>query len=301
MPADPRDLHPDQVDYHRFTGPQRLQTAVNSLHGLLEGVGADGKVSNPEVKSLIEWVSRYSEFENKHPFNELIPLIQEIVSDGVVDEEERSDLLWLCKRLAPGEGFYDAVTQDLQELHGFLAGVVSDGVVNEAELESLREWLDDHNHLRSCWPFDEVDSLVTAVMADGKIDSTEQQHLLGFFGQFSLTRENKAVGKIGKDSSVQGICAACPEIIFEEQLFCFTGSSERGARQYLVEVVEARGGRFNRGVRNDTNYLVIGAAGNPCWAYACYGRKVEDAIKRRQAGQRIVLVHEYDFWDEVGE
>ena len=45
------------------------------------------------------------------------------------------------------------------------------------------------------------------------------------------------------------------------------------------------------------NYLVVCANGNPCWAYACYGRKVEQAVKHRRQGVPIVLVHENDFWD----
>lgn len=35
---------------------------------------------------------------------------------------------------------------------------------------------------------------------------------------------------------------------------------------------------------------------NPCWAYACYGRKVEQAIGLRKAGSQLLLVHEADFW-----
>ncbi len=47
------------------------------------------------------------------------------------------------------------------------------------------------------------------------------------------------------------------------------------------------------------NYLVIGAEGNPCWAFACYGRKVEKAVELRKKGIRVVLVHENDFHDAV--
>lgn len=47
------------------------------------------------------------------------------------------------------------------------------------------------------------------------------------------------------------------------------------------------------------NYLVIGAEGNPCWAFACYGRKVEKAVELRKKGVRVVIVHENDFHDAV--
>ena len=54
-------------------------------------------------------------------------------------------------------------------------------------------------------------------------------------------------------------------------------------------------------VSKKTNYLIVGDDGNPCWAYACYGRKVEKAINLRKEGAQIIIVHENDFWDEVEE
>ncbi|GMA55471.1 hypothetical protein GCM10025857_68280 [Alicyclobacillus contaminans] len=49
----------------------------------------------------------------------------------------------------------------------------------------------------------------------------------------------------------------------------------------------------------DTDYLVVGDQGNPCWAFSCYGRKVEKAVKLRKQGRRILIIHEVDFWDAL--
>ncbi len=43
--------------------------------------------------------------------------------------------------------------------------------------------------------------------------------------------------------------------------------------------------------------VIIGANGNPTWAYACYGRKIEAAIRLRRIGHPLLIVHEIDFWD----
>ena len=60
------------------------------------------------------------------------------------------------------------------------------------------------------------------------------------------------------------------------------------------------GGLVYDSVVNDLDYLVIGSGGNPCWAYACYGRKVEAAMRLRiEKGRPVLLVHEYDFLDAV--
>ncbi len=78
----------------------------------------------------------------------------------------------------------------------------------------------------------------------------------------------------------------------------FTGS--RGPRRLFAETISTRGGTFIDRIRDELNYLVIGAEGNPCWAFACYGRKVERVVEMRRAGHRVLLIHEHDFWDAVG-
>ena len=46
---------------------------------------------------------------------------------------------------------------------------------------------------------------------------------------------------------------------------------------------------------------MVGNSGNPCWAYACYGRKIEEAVTLRKAGAKVVIVNETDFWDAVDD
>ena len=52
-------------------------------------------------------------------------------------------------------------------------------------------------------------------------------------------------------------------------------------------------------VTTKTDYLIVGNAGNPCWAYACYGRKIEDAMNIRKDGGKVQIINETDFWDAV--
>ena len=59
------------------------------------------------------------------------------------------------------------------------------------------------------------------------------------------------------------------------------------------------GGSISKGITKTTDYLIVGDGGNPCWAFACYGRKVEAAVQLRKLGHQISLVHEFDFWDFV--
>ena len=133
-------------------------------------------------------------------------------------------------------------------------------------------------------------------MLDGRVDAQENEALIQFFGEFVSAGNRKSVGVVESDVTVSGVCELAPSISFIGRSFCFTGSSQRGPRTYLASVVADRGGHLHKSIKSDTDYLIVGADGNPCWAYACYGRKVEDAVERQRSGQRIQIVHENDFW-----
>ena len=82
---------------------------------------------------------------DRHPFNELIPVIENALSDHILTEDERLDILWLCDKLSEEGTFYDQVTTDIQKLHAVLGGIIADGVITEKELRGLSEWLLAHD------------------------------------------------------------------------------------------------------------------------------------------------------------
>lgn len=295
-PQHPRQ-NSDNESYIGFTGPARIDKGLNSLRGILQGIAANRKTVAKELIFLQSWIDEYECFARRHPFNELIPALYRAMEDDHLDQEEVEDLLWLLGNLTGT--YYDRATADMQTLQGLLAGVISDGKVDELELEKISSWCDEHEHLMTVWPYDEIRSLIVHVRQDGVVDEAEQALLRTFFSAFSTTPRQFAVdmplNEVG--TPIFGLCAVCPEVVIADRLFCFTGSSKRMTRPQLAKFIEERQGRFNRNVTTETDYLVIGGDGNPCWAFACYGRKVEQAISLRKAGRRILLVHETDFWD----
>lgn len=92
-----------------------------------------------------------------------------------------------------------------------------------------------------------------------------------------------------KKYSIGGICAMCPEITFEDKVFCFTGESYRATHAEMGNIVKDLGGKVRSGISAKTNYLVVGNAGNPCWAYACYGRKIEETLADEMAFMKSVI------------
>lgn len=297
-----RQMHPDHQKYLKFTHRSRLEKAVNSLIGLIEGISIDGIINESEIGFLHLWLQEHDAVRLQHPFTELVPVVAQAISDGVITEDERRDILWLCERLRSTE-FFDDVTADIQRLHALTAGIMADAVITEAELRGLSEWLAEHEQLRSCWPYDEIDSVVTAVLADGRIDDSEQRLLQTVFSEFGAVLNNRTIvnPQIAEGMSLVGLCAVCPTIRFADAKFCFTGASSRYSRAEFITIVERLGGSVVGSVSASIDYLVIGADGNPCWAYACYGRKVEKAVMLRKQGARILLVHEHDFSDAIAD
>lgn len=295
-------MHADHIEYVRFTSRARIEKSVNSLLGLVEGISIDSAVNQSEISFLNLWLAEHADVRDRHPFNELVPVVQAAVADGVLTQDEHDDIVWLCERLRSTE-YFDQTTADLQRLHAILGGIVSDGQVTEGELRGLSGWLQDHEHLKTCWPYDEIDSLIVGVMKDKQIDPEEQALLKAFFSEFIAIMDDRTITSplALEGANIVGLCAVCPEIEFTESTFCFTGASSRYSRNELAETVERLGGTFSPNVTKTVKYLIIGADGNPCWAYACYGRKVEKVVQLRKAGARILLVHENDFHDAIAD
>lgn len=295
-------IHDEHESYYRFTAPSRLDKAVNSLLGIFEGLTADLTVNDHERRFLEEWLATYSAYRDRHPFVELLPALSAAVIDGVLDPEEHADLVWLCERLRSHD-YYDTVTADMQRLHAQLGAIAADGSITREELKALSAWLSEHEHLRRCWPYDEIDGIVLGVLSDGRIDAREHATLLAFFSEFLPSEMQRTMERpfLHVASTLQGVCAACPEITFKNALFCFTGASDRLTRHQFAGLVESLGGQFTNRVTRELDYLVIGAEGNPCWSYACYGRKVEKCIDLRRQGARLLMIHENDFFDAVAD
>ncbi len=290
----------DHDSYIKFMGKAELDKAVNSLIGLLEGISIDHKINDAEIEFLETWLSDHRISSNRHPFNELFPVVEQAISDGILTSDEKEDIVWLCDRLTSNE-YFNTATSDMQKLHAIMAGIGADGVITVEELKGLMAWLDDHERLKTCWPYDEVQSMVLGVLADKKIDSEEHAMLMKFFGEFISILDNQTIVNpaVAEDTNIVGLCAVCPEIKFPDAVFCLTGSSHKYKRNDFEELITSLGGNAANTVSKKVHHLVVGSDGNPCWAYACYGRKVEKAIELRKQGHKILIVHENDFHDAV--
>lgn len=293
-------------DYRQFTKPAELHKAINTLRGLVAGINSDMAVETAEVTELVHWCQVHGWLRDRHPFSEILPVVEQACEDGVVTEDEAKDILWLCNNFVGSSSYYDMVTSSVQFLAGMLHGLLADGELSDREIGTLRSWMDANDFLAGTYPFDEINSLLYAVLEDRKITSEEKEQLMAFFGNVidftsSYNLSEKDFSALKEKYSIGGICAVCPEIVFPDKIFCFTGESYRAKRAEIAAVIEQLGGTVTGSVSRKTDYLVVGNAGNPCWAYACYGRKIEQAMALRKEGASVIIVNETDFWDAVDD
>lgn len=290
-------------EYSVFTSPQELHKAINTLKGLLTGIQVDSKINEDEVWELAYWCKAHRHLENKHPFKEILPFIDDACEDGIITAEEASDILWLCNNItSPEKPYYDAVTSSLQQLSGIITGIMADGHIDDAEIYALRDWMAQNNFLSGSYPFDEIESLISSILLDGKIDESEREMLTAFLGNFidtsiSVNINQKDLDALKQKYSISGICSVCQDITFADNVFCFTGQSNHATRSDIAQIITEHGGIFKNNVTKKTRYLIVGVDGNPCWAYSCYGRKIEEAVNLRKNGQKLSIVSEIDFWD----
>lgn len=292
------------LGYRVFTGKAEADKAINSLRGILEGIMIDGKVNEKEILELDNWCADHHELINRNPFQEFMIGIREALREESDLDEALEDLYWLSQKYQEENIYYNAVTADLQTLQGICHGILADGQINDREVKALQEWMNKNDHLATYYPYDELYTVLQQILKDGTVDEGEKVLLKAYFNQFVRLTDSQLTEKLKEETSqtkISGLCSIDPKLEIDGKLFCITGKLTRGKRNELVQDIEDMGGKCCRSPLKDTDYLIVGDNGNPAWAFACYGRKVEQALNWRKKGSRITLVHEHDFWDYIDD
>lgn len=77
--------------------PDGVTTAVRLLHGVLSGIGIDHKITDDEIAGLQDWLYNFESLKDDvYPFNDLFPLLERILDDGIITDEERSEFSCFC-------------------------------------------------------------------------------------------------------------------------------------------------------------------------------------------------------------
>lgn len=284
----------DNRSYELFCSKHNVVRDLEILQGLMKGIQCDRTINDAEMAGLEEWLNRDDSLHRHEPFTSIKQLVREAIADHYLSTEEYEGIMWLCNQYLDENGYLNATTSLTRELHGIVSGIALDNHINDKEIAYLDGWLERNDTLKNYWPYDELYSMVTKILRDKIITELERNELLHFCHSLSAnTVDNSSMF----DTVQQGYFHIDPEIIIPERNFCITGISAKYKRKEIADKIELYGGIVQKNVTQDLHYLVVCDQKNSCWAFTCYGNKVEKAIRYRKQNLPVLIIHELDLFD----
>lgn len=89
----------DRGDNYYFNQKRLEIRATTELIGIAKGLIADGKLDEQEADFLCSFLSNNTEYYDSFPFNILFDRIEVMLSDNVIDEDERKELFEILTEL----------------------------------------------------------------------------------------------------------------------------------------------------------------------------------------------------------
>lgn len=252
----------------------KLETNINSLYGIIQGINYDGIIDDKEIEKIKFWVEENRLYKHYSLFNRLIIKLEEILEDNLISDYEKIELLALVSSIDKSK-IYSEATLSLQILNGILEGIVCNKQINQKEIDNLKVWLEQNDYLKDVYPYDKVLLEVNKVLEDKILTQEESIYILEIF-------ENIINPKLDNDDDID----------FEGKTFCLTGEFKSATKQEITEKIQALGGIEKTGVSAKLNYLIIGGVGSEAWKFGKMGGKQAKAQELNEKGAGIKIIDE---------
>lgn len=290
-------------DQSKFSSRPEASRALHELTGMLRALILDHEIEASERKELEQWLLLHRHLSRYPAFRDVLDLAEGTLSDGAMSVDEVEEVIGACRKFEALFEYYDEVTAALQVLEGLLHGIVSDGKLKENELKGLLRWTEEHRVLSGIFPFDEVHAQVQKACTEGTAGAAERFKLMRMIFDLvdivdPVVRE--ALEREVRDVPFHILYDSPVNVAVRGRSFCITGRSSVAERRDIASRIAAAGGRCVTAVSGRTDYLVIGSLGDPFWAHARYGRKLERAKALRKEGRPIQIIREEDLWKVLG-
>ena len=195
---------------------------------------------------------------------------------------------------------YRAQERVIPELLGVVKGIICDGVLSDADLVALKQWIASHPDACLRWPGSVLAPRLVAAFEDGFIDDEEREDLRHLL-QDCVGEADDQAGLLSRSTQLP-LDRPFPQIVFANREFCFTGVFAYGIRRRCEEEVIKRGGRRGDAVTSRTQYLVIGIDASQAWVGSTHGRKIEQAmLLRDERGQGLSIISEEHWVGALGQ
>lgn len=179
-------------------------------------------------------------------------------------------------------------SRQIDELTGLARGLCADGTLNQAEVEFLQTWLAANIGISGNAVVGALYHRVADALADGIVNPSELKELFQTLEEFS--GNNIEIGEALKSTTLP-LCNPAPELRFDGNSYCFTGTFNYGGRRQCEQAILDRGGMCGSLTRK-TDVLVIGVYATESWKHSAFGHKVMKASEMRDAGVPISIVAE---------
>jgi len=162
----------------------QTQVAFHNLKGLVNGIAMDGRITISEYEALKTWCHTHQGLCAEEPFHSFFKEVSTTVKTGTIGSEEILELKEILEKHALNFLEKDKSKADLHFLQGVCYGIMADGDINKYELEMLKKWMDQNEHLSATYPFNEIYEVVEEVIEAGKMDQNKYKFLIKYFKEF---------------------------------------------------------------------------------------------------------------------
>lgn len=262
------------------------------------GVIADQKLKDVEILFLSTWLETDPEYKKDGDFLDISDLVHDILADGIITNDELEDLNNLINDVLEF-GFKGNVDSDaaLNQLLGFLQGISVDKNLVDEEVIALQNLLEQTPLLKTKWPGSILSERLTHILEDNHISDAERSDLLELIECI-----------IGQPFTESGCASGLATEFFADESFsgsingetiCFSGTFSSGSRSKHKQIAESLGASVAKDISKKVKLLVIGSIATRDWLYTSHGRKIEEAIKAKDAGQDISIISEQAWLDSL--
>ncbi|EJK2113534.1 BRCT domain-containing protein [Vibrio navarrensis] len=247
------------------------------LKGILSGITTDKQINEKELLFLDAWLRDRLEYAaGDGDVTDLLQQISDVLEDGVITQEEMEDTLSLIDcileyRENPPE------TTSLQEVFGFIQGVVSDGIVTDKELRNVLKIVAQNIHVPMC-------ALLAERLKKAATNDEKVALLKSFSGHyFEETGTTQNWSSFLSDNLPD-------DYDFQGKKVCFTGEVIGVPRSTLKSHLNKLGGLITKTVSKNTDILVVGDGCSKGWIQSNYGTKLDSACKLKLSGVELLIV-----------
>lgn len=276
-----------------------IRRSIERLYGILIGISCDGEINESEIQALKSWLPLHDNLRMHQPFYSVRQVLAQ-------NDFKAENLLTCCLCFIKSDFVVPRDGSIIRRFHGILQGIACDGIINDKEIDCVRQWIDKNAQpVRYDWPISEFRELA------GRHDS----NLLNFCNQFyekgiSAPAPQKNIPAFMRSPAplvepIQCATDLTSKIEFNGHTFCFTGASKNFSRKELQNKVETLGGTSSNQVSYSLDYLVICGQGNPNWSFSTYGRKIAQAIEFNRTPdphvirKKILIIEEERLLNEI--